>query len=124
VTRDPADPDLRPLFRALRDQDFARVPALENILARAAAQAPRTRQVPMRGWAGVSGVAVVAIGIWLILSPRPVPSDLDSLALPGWRTPTDSLLADAGDPSQRPSWATLPTAGLGRPSLNRSRENR
>lgn len=122
---DPNDPDLHARFRALREGDLAAAPEFNVLLARAAARAKLAHRhaVPTPAWAAGLGVAAVAVAIWLIPGPRPATADLDALALPGWRTPTDSLLA-AADPMQRPSWTALPTAALGQPSFNRSPEIR
>ena len=126
MTTGPTDPDLHARFRALREHDLASVPGFDAVWARAAARAQRTRRfaVPMRAVAAATGIAVVTLTLWLTVSPRPAPPNLDAVALPDWRTPTDTLLAGAGDPLQSPSWATLPTATLGPPSFNRSREIR
>lgn len=126
MTTDATDPDLHAQFRALRDHDLVAVPGFDVVWARAAAQARPSRvlAVPMRVGAAAAGVAAVALTLWLTLIPRPAPPILDPMALPGWRTPTDTLLAGAGEPFQSPSWATLPTARLGQPSFNRPPENR
>lgn len=123
---DQAEPELLARFRALRDHDFEAAPEFDVLLAPAAAhpRPARRRAVPMPAWAAGLGVLAVPIAVWLIPSPRPTASDLDALALPGWRTPTDSLLADAAIPLQRASWTTLPTAALGQPSFTHSPEIR
>ena len=126
MTSDPGDADLREALHALRHRDEAEVPAFESLWTRALTQAGRARRIPApaRAWAAGGSLAAVALGFWLILSPQPTPPDLAPVALPGWRMPTDSLLAGSGDPLQRLSWATLPTDELGRSSFNRSGENR
>jgi hypothetical protein len=126
MTTEPNDPDLHARFCALREHDLASVPGFDTVWARAAARARPTGQfaVPMRAVAAVAGIAAVTLTLWLIVSPRPAPPNLDAVALPGWRTPSDTLLAGAGDPFHSPSWATLPTAGLGQPFFNRPLETR
>lgn len=117
---DSTDPDLRAQFGRLRERDLAATPEFDAVLARAAVRRTpaHRRSLPRPAWVAGSGVAAVAIAAWLIAGPSPSTSEPDALALPGWRTPTDSLLADAGDPMGRPSWATLPTAALGQPLLH------
>lgn len=125
MTIEPTDPDLHARFRALREHDLASLPGFDAVWARAAARARPTRPfvVPMRAVAAFAGIAAVTLTLWLIVS-LPAPPNLDALALPGWRTPTDTLLAGAGDPFHSASWAALPTAGLGQPFFNRPPENR
>lgn len=122
MTIDPIDSDLQARFRALREQDLAAPPDMESLLARAAPARPPV--VPMPAWAAGLGVAVVALVLWLMPGPRPATPGAVALASPGWRMPTDSLLADAGDPLHLAAWTSLPTAALGRLSFNRSPEIR
>lgn len=126
MTIDPIDSDLQARFRALREQDLAAPPDMESLLARTVARAAPARApvVPMPAGAAGLGVAVVALVLWLMPGPRPATPDAVALASPGWRMPTDSLLADAGDPLHLTAWTSLPTAALGRPSFNRSPEIR
>lgn len=126
MTIEPTDPDLHARFRALSENDLASVPGFDAVWARAAARAQRTRPfaAPMRAVAAATGIAAATLTLWLVVSPVPAPPNPDAAALPDWRTPTDTLLAGAGDPFPSPSWATLPTAGLGQPSFNRPPENR
>ena len=126
MTIEPTDTDLHARFRALREHDLAFVPGFDVVWARTAARARPARPfaVPTRAVAAAASIAAVALTLWLVVSPRPAPPNLDAVALPDWRTPTDTLLAGAGDPLQSPSWATLPTAALGPTSFNRSREIR
>ncbi len=126
MTSDTTDRDLHAQFGALRERDLTAAPEFEVVLARAAVRArpPPARRLSRPTWAAGLAVAVVAVAIWVVPRQRPASPDDGALALPGWRTPTDSLLADAGDPLQRSSWAALPTAGLGQPSFNRSEEIR
>lgn len=114
---EPTDLDLRAPFEALRRRDLAAAPEFDTVLARAAARATPSRRsaAPRAAWALALTVAVAAIAVWLVPGPMPMTSAPDSLALPGWRTPTDSLLADANDPLHGPSWTAVPTAALGQP---------
>jgi len=128
ASAESADPDLRAQFAALRERELAAAPEFEVMLAGTMVRATpsRRRAIPRPGWAAALGVAALAMAVWLVPAPRPTTSAPDSLALPGWRTPTDSLLADAADPLQRQSWSwtTLPTAALGPSFLPASPETR
>ncbi len=123
---DSTDPDLRAQFAAMRERDLAAAPEFEAVLARAAVRrTPAHRRfAPRPAWVAGFGVAAVAIAVWLIAGPSPSAPEPGALALPGWRTPTDSLLADAGDSLGRPSWAALPTAALGQPLFHPTPEIR
>ncbi len=118
--RTDTDADLRELFGELRADDDAAIPAFESISTSAPARVLRMR--PRLVWTAGGFALATAAGLWLML--RPPAFDVTEAALPAWQTPTDSLLAGAGDPLQRLSWATLPTDELGRPSFNRYREDR
>ena len=127
MTPDPEDRDLVERFAALRAHDLAEAPAFDVVWARAAARAARRPRatLPVRAWMAVCGAAAVVLGVWLVAGGPIGSRDADPAALPGWQTPTDSLLAGVGDALHGPSWASLPTTGLG-PSLplDPSRENR
>jgi hypothetical protein len=119
MSNDP-DADLHERFQALRESDRAAVPAFDTVLSRAPARTLRRRWG--LAWTGGGAVLVAAAGLFLILQ-RPA-AEIDAIALPAWRSPTDFLLADATDSVQRLSWAPSPTAGLGQPYFNSERENR
>ena len=120
--RTDPDADLRTRFGELRADDHAAVPPFDGCIGE---QMPmptltRARWWPAGAWVA-SGLAVVTTaGLWLLLQPPAF--DPAEAALPAWKTPTDTLLADAGDPFQRLSWATLPTNELGRPTFTHYRE--
>ncbi len=120
MTNTPADADLRERFRELREHDDAAVPEFEFAPAPAPARHPHARRILVAGlaWAAVGLMATVALTTWLMLAPPPAAPDLAAVALPAWRTPTDSLLASTGAPVRRLAWSTLPTDELGRPSFN------
>ncbi len=120
--RTDTDADLRKLFRELRADDDAAIPAFESLSTRAPAPARVLRMWPRLAWTAGGFALTTAAGLWLML--RPPAFDVTAAALPAWQTPTDSLLAGAGDPLQHLSWATLPTVELGRPSFSRYREDR
>ena len=126
MTIDPADQVLQRQFAALREHELAIAPEFEAIWARALERArrPKPMSVPAPAWVAAAVVAALAVPAWLVLRTPPAPATVASFALPAWQTPTDSLLANAEDPLQPPSWATLPTAALGQPSFNRSLETR
>ena len=120
-TTEPSDDALRALFAGLRERDLATVPAFDALLARPKSPERRQRSVPVAALAGVGAcaVALLAASLWLWpASQRAMPDEV-SPALPGWNTPTDSLLADG---ALQPPWAALPTAALGQPSPHRSLE--
>ena len=119
---DPSDPSLRARFAALRERDLAIAPEFDALLARAAPLPHRA--LPMLAWGAAWGGGLLAIAAWIVASPRPTPPATDTLALPAWRMPTDSLLTVAANPSRQSSWATLPTATLGQASFNRTPEIR
>ena len=121
--RTDPDADLRTRFGELRADDHAAVPPFDvtcvSVPSRTRAQT-RTGFWPGAAWvAGGLAVASTA-GLWLAFQPAAL--DRSQGALPAWKTPTDTLLADAGDPFQRLSWATLPTNELGRPTFTHYRE--
>lgn len=126
MTTDPIDDDLQARFRVLREHDLGTAPDLERLLARVASPAVRTRSSmrPMPAWAAGLGVAAIACGLWLMPGPHRATPNAVALAMPGWRMPTDTLLADAGNPLNPAGWTSLPTAALGRPSFNRLPEIR
>jgi hypothetical protein len=126
MTIDPADDDLQRQFAALREHELAAAPEFEAMWARAAVRARHAKptSVPAPAWVAAAVVAALAISGWLVVRTPPVPTTLASIALPGWQTPTDSLLANADDPLPQPSWSTLPTASLGPSSFNRPLETR
>jgi hypothetical protein len=127
MTPDGEDRDLAERFAALRAHDRAEAPGFDVVWARATARsASKTRAaLPMRAWVAAGAAAVVSIGVWLFASGPNDPHGALPTGFPGWRMPTDALIAGAGDALRGPSWASLPTAGLG-PSLplEPSQENR
>ena len=117
---EPTDAELRAQFAVLRERELAVVPEFDAVLAGATARATRSSCHAMArpAWAAAIGVAALTIAVWLVPGPRPTTVPPDALTLPGWRTPTDSLLVDTADPLQRTSWTALPTAVLGQPFLH------
>jgi len=116
---EPTDPELRAQFAVLRERELAVAPEFDAVLAGVTARATpsRRRAMPRPAWAAALGVAALVIAVRLVPGPRPTSSSPDALTLPGWRTPTDSLLVDVADPL-RASWTALPTAVLGQPFLH------
>jgi RNA polymerase sigma factor (sigma-70 family) len=127
MTPDPEDRDLAERFAALRAHDLAEAPGFDVVWAKAAARVASTPRatLPMRALTAAGAAAVVLIGVWLVASGPDGSRDAEPNGLPGWRMPTDTLMAGTGDALHGPSWASLPTAGLG-PflPLDPSRENR
>jgi hypothetical protein len=123
MTNSPAEAELRRRFAALRDHDLALVPAFGVTLARAAARtAPARPALVWRlAWVG-SGLAAVLLGLGLLRSAQWQGEFGAALQL-AWRVPTDALLTPAYDPARGPSWDSLPTTALGRPSFSRYQEN-
>ena len=125
MTGEPVDADLRRQFLALRELDMAAAPEFDAVWARAL-QGGRARASvsPWRGRSAAAAIAASAATVWLTLASPPAPPDLATVTLPGWRTPTDSLMVVAGDPLPPALRTGFPTDGLGRPSFNLTPEIR
>ena len=120
--RPDPDADLRALFGELRADDHAAAPPFDGGIVEQTHTHTRTRA---RWWPGAAwaagGLAVASMaGLWLAFQPAAL--DWSQATLPAWKAPTDTLLADAADPLQRLSWASLPTNELGRPTFTHYRE--
>ena len=111
-------------FARLRERDAGTAPNFNAVLARTRSSSRQRRALPVPVLAaiGAGAVALLVASAWQWATPPPATPDAVSLALPGWRTPTDTLLANGDDPLQPLPWAALPTAVLGHSTPHRSQE--